>query len=88
MAQGRKYETPWDECIDRLRRLETRFTKYLETQGFDTQTRPCVFYGETNTLVIPNINTSLKDMLAAIPIREHEPVSVKLGGRIVATIIR
>jgi hypothetical protein len=75
------------ECIDRLRRLETRFTKYLESQGFDTQTRPCLFDLATNVLTVPNINASLKDVLAAIPRGEHEPVSIKLGGRLLATII-
>lgn len=61
----RKYETPLDECVDRLRRMETRFTSYLEQQGFDTQTKPCTFSNYTVTL--PNINASVKDMLAAIP---------------------
>ena len=53
------------EMRDRIRRLETRMTKWLETQGFDTQIqRPKWTHG---VVEIPNQFTSIKDILAAIP---------------------
>lgn len=80
---SRKYATPLDEIVDRMRRIETRFTKYLEERGFETQTKPCVFVD--GCVVIPNINASLKDILAAKP-AAWGVVPVKLGGRIIAHV--
>lgn len=85
MAVQRKYATATDEIVDRLRRLETRVTRYLEAQGFDTQTaRPVLDAG--HQLKVPNINVSLKDMLQALS--TYEEVPLVLDGQTVAYIRR
>ncbi len=53
------------EVTDRLRRLETRITKFMEFLGMDTGVkRPVYSQGE---LDIPTDATSLRDILAALP---------------------
>lgn len=53
------------EIKDRCRRMETRLTKFLESQGFETKVkRPtwregCVF--------IPSLECSIKDILSVVP---------------------
>lgn len=56
---------PVVETLDRVRRIETRLTKYLEHIGFTTGAqRPAWHDG---TIVLPSMDCSLKDTLAAIP---------------------
>ena len=57
------------EAVDRLRRVETRLTKYLQWRGFDTQTTVprWTAYEDRGVLSIPAISCSLRDCLAAIP---------------------
>lgn len=57
------------EAVDRLRRIETRFTKYLESQGFDTKVRRPVFHkvAEQGVVDIPSPATALKDIITAVP---------------------
>ncbi|MGH6812372.1 MAG: hypothetical protein ACREDM_08520 [Methylocella sp.] len=53
------------EIADRVRRIETRLTKYLEVRGFDTQTqRPSWHDG---VIYIPSSDCSIKDCLSAVP---------------------
>jgi hypothetical protein len=70
-----------NEMAQRLRRLETRFTRYLADQGFDTQTTPVNWKG--GVLHVPSPDCSLKEAFAAIPADHpaNEPVEVchKLG---------
>lgn len=53
------------EVRDRLRRIETRLTKYLEQQGFDTQRKLPVWKG--SSIEIPSMECAVADILAAIP---------------------
>lgn len=53
------------ELLDRTRRIETRLTKFMEAQGFDTQVqRP---QWEDGIIHAPTSAIALKDCLAVIP---------------------
>lgn len=54
------------EVLDRVRRMETRLTRYLESQGFDTKTRK-PYWKADGTVVIPSLATSIADCLAVVP---------------------
>lgn len=54
------------EVMDRCRRMETRLTRFLELQGFDTQTAKPMWQAD-GVIHIPSPATSLKDCLAVIP---------------------
>ena len=58
-------ETFRRETSDRLRRIETRLTRFMESQGFDTEVRRPAF--KDGHLDIPTDATSLRDILAAVP---------------------
>lgn len=81
------------ETNDRVRRMETRLTNYLEQQGYDTGVKRCVFRGQAPTgqllMDIPSPATSLKDVVAAIPpwARDGQQVQVFCGDETIATII-
>jgi len=53
------------EAVDRLRRLETRMTKFMEFSGFDTQTQRPLF--KDGKVTVPSLHVSLKDVLESIP---------------------
>ena len=53
------------EVVDRCRRMETRLTRFLESQGFDTQVKRATW--RDGTLVVPSPSVSLKEILATIP---------------------
>ena len=53
------------EMSDRMRRMETRLTKFMEFMGFDTEVRRPQFHN--GRLDIPSDATSLRDCLAALP---------------------
>ena len=55
------------EIQDRLRRIETRLTKWMQQCGFDTQTQKVEWDEEKCAIVIPSMDVRLKDILAAIP---------------------
>lgn len=59
------HRDPIAEVVDRLRRIETRFTKYLIDQGFDTQTARPVW--KDGQIEIPTPACSLRDILEAVP---------------------
>ncbi len=68
MAQAqtkRRYASTDDEIVDRVRRIETRFTKYLEWQGFDTQVARAEWIGDR--VSIPSPAVSLQEIIKAIP---------------------
>lgn len=53
------------EAVDRLRRLETRFTRYLEAQGYDVGAqRPHWVHGRIS---VPSAACSLVDILSVVP---------------------
>lgn len=53
------------ELRDRMRRVETRITKFLESQGFDTGTKRPRW--DRGVIHIPSPQTGMKDILEAIP---------------------
>ena len=56
------------EIQDRLRRIETRLTKYMQERGFETQVQIPEFV--KGAIEIPSLDVRLKDILAAFP-QEH-----------------
>jgi hypothetical protein len=66
----KKMNAPWlqqdiKEIKDRLRRTETRVTKWLESQGFETGVqRP---QWQNGLIEVPSSACSFKDCLAVIP---------------------
>lgn len=53
------------EVADRTRRIETRLTRYLEKQGFDTQTQRPVW--RNGQIDIPTMACSVHDVMAIVP---------------------
>lgn len=53
------------EIADRCRRMETRLTKFLEVQGFDTKVKKPEWLD--GTIEIPSMSCSVKDILSVIP---------------------
>lgn len=54
------------EMLDRLRRVETRLTKFLNAQGFDTGVkRP--EWNRSGSVTIPSMACSVQECLAAVP---------------------
>ena len=54
------------EVVDRCRRMETRLTRFLESQGFDTQTRRPE-WRDDGVILVPSLGASLKDIQSVIP---------------------
>ena len=74
------------ETNDRLRRMETRLTKFMEWSGFDTEVRRPRF--ADGRLTIPTDATSLRDCLATIPDHWTAPVILVHKGQVVAVLTR
>ena len=76
------------EIQDRLRRIETRLTKYMQERGFETQTHTPVYDRAGDLLTVPSLDVRLKDVLAAIPDGEDSPdgLAVIHAGSIVAWV--
>lgn len=53
------------EVLDRMRRMETRITKYLESQGFDTGVKRPTWEG--GKVSIPSLSCSIKEALSVVP---------------------
>lgn len=53
------------EILERTRRIETRTTKFMEAQGFDTKVQRATF--EDGCVHIPSTNIAIRDILAVIP---------------------
>jgi len=54
------------EVVDRCRRMETRLTKFLESQGFDTQVKRAT-WKDDRTITVPSPSVSLKEVMTTIP---------------------
>lgn len=65
MREAFDLENKMTEMVDRCRRMETRLTKFLDSQGFDTGTRRPVW--RDGTIVAPSIDCSVKDLLRCVP---------------------
>jgi hypothetical protein len=63
---GRRAPATIEEIGDRVRRIETRFTSYLASIGFETRTQRSVWDKDGN-ISIPSMDCSIKDILAAVP---------------------
>lgn len=68
MTQQTQIDPTAQEIVERCRRIETRLTKYLESQGFETQVRRPFWNGQA--VVVPAAHCAVSDMLSAIPV-EH-----------------
>ena len=92
-ADGNLTEGILTEIRDRIRRLETRTTKYLEAQGFDTGAARAKWLGikpgwEVARIDLPTPAVSLKEILATIPKDHEEDVDLYVGEELIATIYR
>ena len=81
------------EIRDRVRRIETRSTKYFEAQGFDTGSTRAVWLGFQPTMDAARINLptpgiALKDILAVIPKDFEGDVDLYVGEELIATIYK
>lgn len=63
------------ETLDRVRRFETRFTRYLANRKFDTKTDPPVW--KDGVIEVPSMECSLAAILEAIP-EGHEELDVEV----------
>lgn len=74
------------EVRDRMRRVETRLTRFLEEKGFDTGIqRPEWTQG---VVTVPTPAVSLRDVLAVIPRRwpADQSVTVRCGSDVLLTV--
>ena len=56
------------EIQDRIRRIETRLTAWMQWSGFETQVQKSVWVSDpAGTIEVPSRDVRLKDVLAAIP---------------------
>ena len=72
------------EILDRLVRTETRLTKYMEAQGFDTKVQRPRWdkHASTFAVFIPSEAVSLKEILAVIPDKYRgQQVEIYLEGQ-------
>ena len=77
------------EALDRLRRIETRLSRYLADNGFDLQGEKPRYDAQLGLLHVPSRKVSLEDCLAAIAGAERgTTVLVVLGPEIVASIVK
>ena len=73
------------EIADRCRRMETRLTRFLELQGFDTGVQRAVWVDDA--VDIPTDAIALKECLSVIPSDHVGQVHVMLKGRHIATLL-
>ena len=87
MSMSRSYEEKMDEALDRLRRLETRFTKFMEKEGYDTGVARASWL-RRGAVTIPTPATSIREILSVIPAKYTQPVEVTLKGVVIATVVQ
>lgn len=75
-----------NEIMDRCRRIETRLTKYLEQQGFDTRVRRPEW--DDGDIIVPSLTVSMQDCVSVVPSDwdVNEPIQVVHKGRTLMTI--
>ncbi len=66
------------EVVDRCRRMETRLTRFLETQGFDTQVKRAEWRAQDGVVVVPSPSTSLKEILMMVPYEWDSSVPIRV----------
>lgn len=73
------------EIADRCRRMETRLTKFLEQQGFDTRVKRPEW--SKGTVEVPSDSCSIKDILSVVPDnwdRDKEIIVIHKGKEVMA----
>jgi hypothetical protein len=75
-----------DEVVERCRRIETRLTKFMEQEGFDTQVARASWLNN-GTVNVPSLAISLKEILLAIPDGHEGAVPVMHKGQRVAVLM-
>lgn len=75
------------EVVDRCRRMETRLTKYLESQGFETGTKKPVW--RDGTIQAPSIDCSMRDLLRCVPLDWplDDEIFVSVKGQLMMSIL-
>jgi hypothetical protein len=66
------------EVVDRCRRMETRLTRFLETQGFDTQVKRAEWRAQDGVVVVPSPSVSLKEILMMVPYDWDSAVPIRV----------
>lgn len=84
-----KYDDSIREIVDRCRRIETRVTKFLESQGFDTKVRRPE-WRDTGVIVIPSLACSIRDCIVVVPANwdNDQPIDVMHQGAVVMQFYR
>lgn len=84
MASDR--ENDLSEILDRTRRIETRLTKLIESQGIDSGTKKPRWDGET--IHLASLEISLKELITLVPAshRHGAEVQVERKGKLVCCI--
>ena len=72
------------EVVDRTRRIETRLTRYLKEQGFDTHPARIVF--SQGDVQVPSKDCTLREIISVIPEDWDGEVFVMLGSDHIATL--
>jgi len=83
-------ETQLKEVVDRTRRIETRLTKFMVAQGFETGARKPVWSEGDHSIVVPNASTSLADCIEAFPaeLGNLDAAAVVHEGRLIGYVMR
>lgn len=83
----RRYATQLDEIVDRVRRTETRLTKYMEAQGFDTQVARALWVPDPGYVLVPSPAVAIREVISAIPADYAGlTVGVKVGSELLFTV--
>ena len=74
-----------DEIVERTRRTETRLTKYMEKQGFETRVERAA-WTRSGTISVPSPAVSFSEVLKAIPPDLGRAVSITCKGELLASV--
>jgi hypothetical protein len=73
-----------NEVLDRVRRLETRVTAFLEANGYDTRVRRPLF--KDGGVFVQSAATSISEVLSSIPKWHNGLTPIILGEEILCDI--
>ncbi len=88
MGNLHRRESVADETLSRTKRIETRLTQLMIGLGVDTRTQKPAYDAHNNTLAVPSIHSSLKEILDNLPENCHDEIQVFLGGSEVCFVRR
>ena len=74
------------EVLDRVRRIETKLTKFIESQGVDSGARHPIWLSTNGSIHMQSLETSVKELLALIPPNWPRAVQVIHKGRTILNI--